>query len=51
MKDKEIIEGWERVAKDFELRELTSLEKRQVARAEIEEELAKNTPFILGELL
>ena len=47
--DREIIEGWARVAEDYEPRPLNSLELRQFERLALEERLAKRTPFVLGE--
>ena len=49
-RDKEIIEGWARVAEDYEPRPLTVKERHQVERAGLIEEQAKRAPFTLGEL-
>ena len=49
--EKEIIEGWARVAEDYEPRELNALEKAQCKRAALNEKIAENTPFVLGKPL
>jgi hypothetical protein len=49
--EKCIQEGWERTAKEYTLRPLTPLEKSQAKKAEAQEELEKNTTFVLGEPL
>lgn len=46
-----IVEGWARVAEEYEPRPLTILERHQVERAALAEKQAQETPFILGELL
>jgi hypothetical protein len=45
--EKQIVEGWARVAEEYEPRELNPLEKAQVERAELEEKLAKTKEFTL----
>jgi hypothetical protein len=47
----EIVEGWARVAEGYSPRPLTQLEHNQVDRASLEEDIAKRTPFVLGEPL
>jgi hypothetical protein len=49
--DKEIIAGWARVTEEYEPRSLTPKEQAQVERAELEEQIAARTPFVLGEPL
>ena len=47
--EKAIVEGWARVAENYEPRSLNSLEQAQVERAALNEEIAKRTPFVLGQ--
>jgi len=49
--EKEVIEGWAKVAKDYVPRPLTQLEQNQIERAELEERIAEKTSFTLGKPL
>lgn len=49
--ERKIIEGWARLADEYEPRELTTLELHQLERAELNERQAAETPFVLGEPL
>ena len=49
--DKEIIDGWARVCENYIPRDLTTLEKHQLETAELLEQQAKKTQFVLGELI
>lgn len=44
-----IIAGWARFAEEYEPRSLNPLEQAQVERAVLNEEIAKRTPFVLGQ--
>ena len=46
---KEIYDGWVKVAENYEPRPLTILERAQFERAALNEKIAENTPFVLGE--
>lgn len=46
--EKEIIEGWARLAAEYKPRPLNSLEQRQIEKAELEERLAARASFVLG---
>jgi hypothetical protein len=45
----EIAAGWARFLKEYEPRPLNSLEQRQLESAELEEKIAKQTSFNLGQ--
>jgi hypothetical protein len=49
--EQEIIDGWAELAEEYEPRSLNAKELAQVQQAELEEEIAKKTPFVLGEPL
>jgi hypothetical protein len=50
-KEKEIIAGWEIFAKTYKPTPLSPLERAQLKQMRLEIEIAKNTPFVLGEPL
>lgn len=47
--EKLILEGWARLAEEYEPRPLSIVEQHQVERAVLNEEIAKRTPFVLGQ--
>jgi hypothetical protein len=50
-RERAIVEGWARTAKEYNPRTLTLKEWAQVQRAELNERIAEKTPFVLGEPL
>jgi hypothetical protein len=48
-KEDSIVEAWSRICKEYNFSGLTDQEKAQFERAQLAEEQAKKTHFVLGE--